>query len=319
MLQHPALLDPWLFALEIGEGVVVGLLVETQGPAYRNLGAALAIAPDGRSAGAISSGCVEAEIIMQAAKIRGHGQVKRLRYGAGSPIFDLRLPCGGGIEVLLFEIRDQNALRQLAHLRSQRQPVSLIISSQGRLALAPYTPSRQIDHGFALGFRPGLRHVILGTGAEALTFAGLVAGLGHEHLLLSHDEMTLNAADHMRYQTKKLKTLDDLKTILVDTDTAITLFYHDHDHEPEILRYFLGTNAFYIGAQGSRRAQQTRLARLQMMGVQTAQLDRLRGPIGLIASTRSPQTLAVSVLAEIMKIANDRGDCALLTPMALTI
>ncbi|HTQ70321.1 MAG TPA: XdhC family protein [Acidocella sp.] len=311
--QHPALLDPWDGALTMGEGTVIALLMATEGPAYRNLGAALAISADGHCAGAITSGCIEADLVLQAPQVRASGQPKRLRYGAGSPFFDLRLPCGGAIEVMCFLLRDADVLGALARQRAARRPVSLRVSGQGRLSLAPYAPTGVVTDGLSLGFRPPLRHVILGAGPEALVFTRLVASLGHDHKLLSHDEMTLGAARAAGCRAEKLSRISDLPDVLVDADTAVTLFSHDHDYEPELLRYLLAGTAFYIGAQGSRGAQRTRLARLQKLGVPAAQMARLRGPIGLIPSARDAQTLAVSVLAEIMDVARRRetmGGCA---------
>jgi xanthine dehydrogenase accessory factor len=113
----------------------------------------------------------------------------------------------------------------------------------------------------------------------------------------------------------KLSRFSDLADVLVDADTAVTLFYHDHDYEPDLLRCLLAGDAFYIGAQGSRGAQRTRVARLQKMGVPAGQIARLRGPIGLIPSTRDANTLAVSVLAEIMEAAKTR---VLACPQATT-
>ena len=303
---HPALLDPWDAAVTMGEGTVIALLVATEGPSYRNLGAALAISAEGRCAGAITSGCIEADLVLQAPQVRASGRPKRLRYGAGSPFFDLRLPCGGAIEVMFLRLRDPDVLGELARLRAARRPVSLCVSREGRLALAPYAPTQAVEGGLSLGFRPPVRFVILGAGPEALVFAGLVASLGHDHLLLSHDDVTLGSARVTGCRAEKLSRISDLPEVLVDADTAVTLFYHDHDYEPELLRYLLASNAFYIGAQGSRGAQRTRLARLQKIGVPAEQIARLRGPIGLIPSARDAQTLAISVLAEIVEAAKTR-------------
>lgn len=303
---HPALLDPWNAALTMGEGTVIALLAAIEGPAYHNLGTAIAIATDGHYAGAITSGCIEADLILQAADVRARGLPKRLRYGAGSPFFDLRLPCGGALEVVLFALRDLDVLGDLAHLRASRTPVSLFISAQGRLSTAPYAPTAAMEYGFTLGFRPPTRFLVLGAGPEPLVFTSLVADLGYDHLLLSHDEMTLNSARMTGCRAEKLPRTLDAAAVMVDADTAATLFYHNHDYEPELLRHLLTTDAFYIGAQGSRLAQRARLVRLQEMGVPAAQLARLHGPIGLIPSARDVQTLAVSTLAEIMAVAKAR-------------
>ncbi len=303
---HPALLDPWDAALTMGNGTVIALLMATEGPAYRNLGAALAISADGHCAGAITSGCVEADLILHAPEVRASGLPKRLRYGAGSPFFDLRLPCGGAIEVMLFTLSDPDKLGELARLRTARRPVSLFVSRQGRLSIVPYAPTSVVNGGLSLGFRPPVRFVLLGAGPEALIFSRLVASLGHDHLLLSHDDITLGAARVAGCKAEKLSRISDLPDVLVDADTAVTLFYHDHDYEPELLRYLLAGKGFYVGAQGSLGAQRTRLARLQSMGVPAEQIARLRGPIGLIPSARDAQTLAISVLAEITQVAKTR-------------
>lgn len=86
----------------------------------------------------------------------------------------------------------------------------------------------------------------------------------------------------------------------IDPRTAIILFFHDHDWEPGILADALTSDAFYIGAQGSRRARDVRLLELEAMGVSKTDRARLFGPVGLIPSVRDAKTLAVSTLAEIL-------------------
>jgi xanthine dehydrogenase accessory factor len=86
-----------------------------------------------------------------------------------------------------------------------------------------------------------------------------------------------------------------------DERTAIVLFFHDHEWEPSLLFDALKTNAFYIGAQGSQRARDSRNRKLLELGVSEDDLRRLHGPVGLIPSARDPGTLSVSVLAEVLQ------------------
>jgi xanthine dehydrogenase accessory factor len=267
--------DPWLAALEFGRGTVMALLVATHGPAYRHAGAALAIAADGRVAGAISAGCIERDLELQAAEVRVDGAARLLRYGEGSPYFDLRLPCGGAIEVLLFRMDDLAPLAGLAANRRARRETRLYITSGGQISL------REVP-GLVLTIRPGLRCIISGDGAEVDVFSDVLRGLGMDHLLLSGPAPP------------------DLITAVPDCRCAVLLFHHDHDSEPAILRQALMTPAYYIGAQGSIPTQARRLRSLAEMGVSKSQLARVRGPIGLIPSTRDPVRLAISVLAELM-------------------
>lgn len=306
---HPALLDPWDAATGFGPGTVVAVLTATEGPSYRSLGAAIAIAADGRMAGSITSGCIEGDLALRARAMGPDAAPLRLRYGAGSPFFDLRLPCGGAVEVTLFPLRDADVLAELAARRAARAPVALHLSAEGRLRLGPWRPAGVCGAGFATGFRPPVRYIILGAGPEALVFARLAAALGRDHLLLSHDAATLASAGATGCRAARLTGPGDVEGLGIDARTAVLLFFHDHDHEPDLLRRLLATDAFYIGAQGSRGAQRARLARLADLGVPSGLRARLRGPIGLIPSTRDPQTLAISVLAEIAEAeaARDRA------------
>ncbi|MFT4150381.1 MAG: XdhC family protein [Paracoccaceae bacterium] len=296
---HPALLDPWQ-AAAADPDTVLAVLTQTHGPAYRNPGAALAIAGDGRMAGAITSGCIEADLALRADEVRRTGRVQHLRYGQGSPFFDLKLPCGGGIEVDLFALADRDVLIRLATARKDRRAVSLVISAGGRLHLDRWRPTGQRGDTFSIGFRPDLRFVIFGTGAEAVAFAGLVRGMGYDHTLISHEEASLQSAAAAGTPVRLIHSLSQMKDVQADADTAVVLFYHDHDYEPEILRQMLDTPAFYIGAQGSRATQARRLARLEELGIPAGSRDRVRGPIGLIPASRDPKSLALSVLAEVV-------------------
>lgn len=304
---HPALIDPWDAAHAGGEGVVIALLEATHGPAYRNAGEAMAIFTDGRYVGALTSGCIEADLVLQAQEVRRTGKSRHLRYGAGSPYIDMRLPCGGAIEVHLLLVRDADVLARLVAMRHAREAVALHVSAQGRLSLDAYRLTGPQGEGFSIGFRPPVRFVIFGAGPEASLFASLVRSLGYEHLLVSHEETSLRAAQALGCNVRRLQRMSELEKLGIDADSATVLFYHDHDHEPTILKYLLSTPAFYIGAQGSRATQATRLARMYEMGVDEAELARIRGPIGIIPSSRDPRTLAVSVLAEIIDEANALG------------
>lgn len=296
------MLDPWQGAADWGDGTVLAVLTATHGPAYRNAGAAIAIAAGGRSAGAVTSGCVEADLMLRASNLRPDAAAEHLRYGHGSPFFDLRLPCGGAVEILLFRVRDFDVLEDLARARNERRPVSLRITSHGRLSLDDWLPTAAGSYTLRLGFRPPVRFLIFGTGAEASVFSALPRAMGYDHVLASHEESCLAAARSAGSPARMLSSLAELRDLSADRDTAVVLFYHDHDYETEILKYFLETPAFYIGAQGSRRAQEARLERLAEKGVSATALRRVRGPIGLIPSSRDPRTLAISVLAEVMEV-----------------
>lgn len=308
---HPAMLDPWASAAEWGAGTVMAVLTATEGPAYRDAGAAMAIHADGSFAGAITSGCVEADLLIRAAEVRRTGRVQNLRYGQGSPFFDLRLPCGGAVELRLFPLQDAGVLADLAAARARRRRISLFLSAEGRLALRPWQPTQAQGTSLQIGFLPALRLLVFGTGAEAAAFSGLVRGMGYEHILLSHEEASLSPVRAAGSPVQRIDPRFDLASLRIDADTAAILFFHDHDLEPAILQHLLGSPAFYIGAQGSRATHATRLSRLRELGVDDENmLARITGPVGLIPSSREPNALAISVLAEIVGLHVKRATTA---------
>ncbi|MGH3190470.1 MAG: XdhC family protein [Streptosporangiaceae bacterium] len=88
----------------------------------------------------------------------------------------------------------------------------------------------------------------------------------------------------------------------VDQRTVICVLTHDPKFDVPLLEVALRTPAGYIGAMGSRRTHEDRLARLREVGLTEQELDRLRSPIGLDLGARTPEETAVSVAAELIQL-----------------
>ena len=90
--------------------------------------------------------------------------------------------------------------------------------------------------------------------------------------------------------------------IAPDRDTAVVVLTHDDKFDLPALAVALRSEAFYVGALGSRRAQSKRRERLLEAGVSEAQLERLRGPAGLDIGAESPAETAISILGEALAL-----------------
>jgi xanthine dehydrogenase accessory factor len=88
----------------------------------------------------------------------------------------------------------------------------------------------------------------------------------------------------------------------VDTRTVICVLTHDPKFDVPLLEVALRTPAGYIGAMGSRRTHDDRLARLRELGLTEAELSRLRSPIGLDLGARTPEETSVSIAAELIQL-----------------
>jgi xanthine dehydrogenase accessory factor len=81
--------------------------------------------------------------------------------------------------------------------------------------------------------------------------------------------------------------------------SALVALTHDPKVDDPALAAALRSNAFYIGALGSRKSHAGRLERLKRQGYDDAALARIHGPVGLAIGARSPAEIAISILAEI--------------------
>ena len=87
--------------------------------------------------------------------------------------------------------------------------------------------------------------------------------------------------------------------------TAVVLLTHDPKLDDPALHIALKSEAFYIGALGSKKTHKQRKERLRNSGFKEKQIERIYGPIGLDIGSSSPEEIAISILSEV--IATLRG------------
>lgn len=302
----PSDLAPLDACISTPEKCVLAVIIGVDGPSYRPIGAMMAFFENSDPVGSLSSGCIESDIGLHAVDCLKSGKSRIVRYGRGSPYVDIVLPCGGGLEILLLPNPNQDVIGEILQtVVAERKTCTLKIHlDTGALSISSGDVCGPASEAFTTTILPELRFLIFGKGPEALAFAALTQSAGFEPTVLSPDTPTLDAAREMSCHCIELTTPKFPDELSADARTAIVLFFHDHDWEPPILRDAFMTSAFYIGAQGSQRARDLRLAALRELGINDSGLARLSGPIGLISSARDPKTLAISVLAEVVSRGN---------------
>ena len=92
-----------------------------------------------------------------------------------------------------------------------------------------------------------------------------------------------------------------MNTVGVDTRSAVVLLTHDPKLDDPALHIALRSDAFYVGALGSKRTHASRVARLEEAGFTAADIARINGPVGLDIGAASPPEIAVSILSQMIQ------------------
>jgi xanthine dehydrogenase accessory factor len=87
----------------------------------------------------------------------------------------------------------------------------------------------------------------------------------------------------------------------IDSRAVICILTHDPKFDVPVVIEALKTKAAYIGAMGSRKTHDDRVARLIEAGVDPEDLKRVKSPIGLDLGARTPEETAISILAEVIQ------------------
>jgi xanthine dehydrogenase accessory factor len=305
----------------------VATVIATRRSAPRPVGSKLVVTEDGQMQGSVSGGCVESDVYeVCRAVLRGDAS-RLVTYGiSDDQAFEVGLPCGGEIDVFVRESDPEldSRLSALGDRRavvftdlddgSQRLAVEGDDSRADELLRGGHSRVIELDgrRVFADVVGPPPRLLVFGAVDTAEALCSAAKALGWR---------TIVADARGRFATpERVPSADELivawpEDVLArvepDHATAIVVLTHDEKFDIPTLVGALDTDAFYIGAIGSRRNQEKRRERLLEEGVPDDGLGRLRGPAGLDLGAHTPAETALSILAEILAVRAGRSGGAL--------
>jgi xanthine dehydrogenase accessory factor len=285
----------------------IATLVAVDGPSPRDIGAQMLITADNHW-GFLSGGCVEDDVARHGREVIGTDEHRLLRYGEGSPWFDIKLACGAGISVLVEPTHtDDPAITTLISGYRAREPVAWQsdgVSRDAHMVGPTDAISPRWDGSiYSTVFEPALRLVIIGNDATALAVTELAIQIGIETVLVAPGGPEAVPFPGMEYR----RSTD---AIPLDQWTAVAVVTHDRDDDERALAAALSSDAFYVGAIGARSRLHSRIERLQICGVSAADIARLHAPIGLHGFGKSPRDIALSIVAEVKRDFQSRSATA---------
>ena len=310
-----------------GERFAVATVVGARRSAPRPVGSKLLVSETGEIAGSVSGGCVESDVFGEAREVLASLEPRLLSYGISDELAaTVGLSCGGEIDVFVEESPLVERILEVAERNDRAVHLTVIDGPRigaealvfdggevvGDAGLAPLADGLQggkskvidLDDGgraFAEVYGPPPRLLAFGAidTAESLCAAAKLLGwrtvvvdararFATPERLPSADEIVVGWPD------------DVLPGLSPGPDDAIVVLTHEERFDVPALQGALASDAFYIGALGSRIAQASRRERLLEAGVPAEALERLHGPAGLDLGAESPAETAVSILTEIM-------------------
>jgi xanthine dehydrogenase accessory factor len=314
-----AQLEGWLAK---GERAALATVIETRRSAPRPLGSRLAVSESGLLFGSVSGGCVESDVAVQAREVIAGGEPRVLPYGiADDEARSVGLPCGGEIDVFVAPVADAELVGRLRQAVEEgvRGRLTTVVRGDGagemvlELDGASVTdrPALVQENGRTLFVEPlAPPPLLLTIGAVDLAevLCSLSAQLGWR-TVVSDPRRALLTAERLPSAGALIEGWPEEALARAGTDdqTAVLVLAHDEKIDIPALSWALRSDAFYVGALGSRRTQALRRERLLQEGVTEEQLGRLSGPAGLDLGGETLEETALSILAEIVAVRRGRA------------
>jgi xanthine dehydrogenase accessory factor len=310
-------LDRWLAE---GHRFALATVVQTWGSSPRPVGSAMGVRDDGVVVGSVSGGCVESAVIEGASEALKAGEPKRLSFASidERQIWEVGLTCGGKIDVWIEpEPYSDPVWREAAEAVRSGRPAVLVTQFQplqrwtdASLPVGPIRPirpiesSQELDGCFVQLLPTKDRLLIIGASHIALPLIQMAKVLGFETVVIDPRSQLL--VDE-RFPDRPDQTIHGwpqpiLAEMTITPSTYAVVLSHDPKIDDAALTILLRSPAAYIGALGSKLTREKRQAELKALGFTDEELARIHGPIGLKIGARSPEEIALSILAEIVQV-----------------
>ncbi|GFE90844.1 XdhC family protein [Steroidobacter agaridevorans] len=328
------------YYVDRAEPLVLATVAQTLGSTYRKAGAQMLIAGDGRVAGLLSGGCLEADLMERARKVLETGEPATVHYDTRSSddvIWGIGLGCEGAMTILLsrldrandyqpFHFASRCRFDQIAasfavvtQTRNPKYPLGAAFWTQNKHS-APAAVAAAMDVPTPRGAGPSSqvieaedatflvvpielppRLLLLGAGPDAMPLVEIAGLMNWQVTVIDHRPAYAIADRFPRARRVLLKPSAELPQELQagQYDAAVVMSHHLLSDQA-YLAALADSSIPYVGLLGPAPR---RIRLLHEIGDKAARLSgRLYGPIGLDLGARSPETIALAIVAEIQAV-----------------
>ncbi len=300
--------------LDNGHSVELITVAKTWGSSPRPPGSIAAVRSDGHLVGSVSGGCIEKQLAIRIddtnrAQAFSHeiSDDEARRFG---------LPCGGHLELVFESLNDSTELKEICTAIKERKRLARTVDLKAddaaklapKLAAKLEIVDRTVEflyNGSQIRkvFGPGWRILLIGGGQLSRYVAQFAQALDYDVIVCEPREEY--ASSFNVPGCTLVSTLPDEAVLEHATDhhSVVLALTHDSNLDDSALIEALPSNAWYVGALGSRANNERRRKRLHDIGVEN--VARLHGPVGLSIGSRSAAEIAISIVAELVELRNE--------------
>lgn len=299
-----------------GQNVALATVIRTWNSAPRATGSHMAITSAMEFSGSVSGGCVEAQVIQTALECIQRQTARRLTFGVSNDeALEAGLACGGKIEVLVQPLKPK-VFRKVRHALLD----GLTITYRTRVSTGEFDPLLEIVPATELApkvlrtsegeffynpVHPAPHIFAIGGSHITQVLSRLVAAVGYE-LTVVEPRKAFAVPSRFEDGTRVLTSWpqDVLHHKTLTNNRSVIALSHDPKIDDPALSIALESEAFYIGALGSRKTHIDRMTRLETMGHSLDAIKRIDSPAGLQIGAANPEEIAVAILGKVVAMRN---------------
>ena len=297
--------------LDNGYSVELITVAKTWGSSPRPPGSIAAVRSDGHLVGSVSGGCIEKQLAVRIddtdrAQAFSHeiSDDEARRFG---------LPCGGHLELVFENLQDSTGLKEICHAIKERKRLARTVDLQTTDAKQQqHVKLESVDRTVEFlydgskirkVFGPGWRMLLIGGGQLSRYVAQFAQALDYDVIVC--EPRPEYAGSFSVPGCTLVSSLPDEAVLAHATDhhSVVLALTHDSNLDDSALIEALPSNAYYVGALGSRANNARRKKRLHDIGVEN--VERLHGPVGLAIGSRSAAEIAISIIAQLVQLRNE--------------
>jgi xanthine/CO dehydrogenase XdhC/CoxF family maturation factor len=296
--------------------MVLATVVALEGSSYRRPGVRMLINNQGEMCGAVSGGCVEKEIVLQAGSVFKTNIPKMMAYDGR-----YRLGCEGIIYILIepfiltdlfFQAFDDALSKRIvfqsesfySETLGENPELGTRFDFNGTFFSLNPTLNPKDKSCFHQSFSPVFQLYIFGAEHDAVTLCKAASGMGWEvHIIAAPDESkTLDYFPGAHQLNTPLYT--EVDTRKMDDQTAIILMTHSFSKDVQYLMALSKVRPAYFGLLGPAKRRERLIDQFLEYQPDTTPefLDQLNGPAGINIGAESAQEISISILAEILTV-----------------